>query len=751
MPLLSTITPWLGRLRVRLLALVLIAVLPPALLTVWEQERNAEAQLQEAARALEDLAVNTAREQAALVGHVRTLLATLSRLPDLAGDAPERCGPLLRTLAGSAPWLRGLSLHDAEGGPLCTDGRPAGPIAGSDVLREARASGGFALSDLVADAEGPMLLAVQPLPGDQGRLLVADLDPARLGDRTQLPAGVDTLALIDSTGTVLARLPPVPGLVGRSLDGPVIDRALRGGSGHIRGKGHGGVERLFGYAPIPGTRATLLLGRNPAALLAPIHALHDQVLQLAAGAAALALALALLAGRLMLLRPMARFSTAVRRIADGDLAARAETGRLSGEFGRLAAEVNGMAARLAAHQAALEAKNAELARLAGQLAAARDTAEAANAAKTRFVRMLSHELRTPLNGIFGHAQILMADSGLTPGQRRCAEQITESGEHLMSMIRELLDLAAIEAGKVALAPAPVRLAALAESCAALIRPAAAAKRLAFEVEVAPAAAGWVSADPVRLRQVLLNLLGNAVKFTAQGEVLLRIRLAAGGLTRFEVSDTGPGMTEAERASLFQEFLRLAGAERAEGSGLGLAITAKLARLMGGSIGCDSVKGQGSLFWVELPLPPAIPAAEPAPAATGLPLGRPLRLLLADDVLVNREVARALLNAAGHEVELVADGAAALEAALARDWDAVLLDVHMPVMDGLTAARGIRAAAGPRGAVPILAVTASANRAEVEECLAAGMDAHVEKPLRAWDLHNALAHIRARGRDLAMAK
>jgi signal transduction histidine kinase/ActR/RegA family two-component response regulator len=448
------------------------------------------------------------------------------------------------------------------------------------------------------------------------------------------------------------------------------------------------------------------------------------------GACLLGLTLALPLGHRALMRPVARCSAGPRRLAAG-------TGRPASGLGALAVELDGMAAR----QAALEARNAGLAALAERLGTARDSAEAASAAKTRFLRMLSHELRTPLNGILGHAQILQADSGLTPAQRRCAEQVTESGEHLMAMIRELLDLAAIEAGKVALEPAPVRLVTLAESCAALMRPVAAAKGLGLRVEVSPAA-GWVSADPVRLRQILLNLLGNAVKFTAAGEVALRIRPGVGGLTRFEVSDTGPGMTEAERASLFQEFLRLAGAGQTEGSGLGLAITARLVGLMQGTIACESAPGQGSLFRVELPLPPVAPGeAGPVPAPPRL--GEPLRLLLADDVLVNREVARALLNAAGHEVELVADGAAAVTAALARDWDAVLLDVHMPVMDGLAAARHIRAASGPRGRVPILAVTASANQAEVEECLAAGMDAHVEKPLRIAELQGALAAIRAR--------
>ncbi len=450
------------------------------------------------------------------------------------------------------------------------------------------------------------------------------------------------------------------------------------------------------------------------------------------GAAALLELPLFLAIQWMLLRPLAGITETLRDLARGNLAARTRIGSVNSAFGTLAQAVDTLAARLAADAA-------ERGRWDAERATAQAAVEAASAAKTRFIGTLSHELRTPLNAVLGHAELLRTDPALTPAQQRSADQITAGGEHLMALVRELLDLAAIEAGKVVLAPAPVRLAGMAEGCAAMIGPAAAAKGLAFGVDLAPHSVGWVAADAVRLRQVLLNLLGNAVKFTSSGEVVLRIGPAAAGRTRFEVTDTGPGMTNAECAIIFHEFLRLPAAAQAEGSGLGLAITARLVALMGGTLGCESEPGKGSLFWVELPLAPAEPLGC---LAAPLPAGAPLRLLLADDVRTNREVAKALLQAAGHSVTTVADGEQALSLALAEDWDAVLLDVHMPVMDGRTAARLIRAAPGPRGRVPVLAVTASANAAEVVECLAAGMDAHVEKPLRIWALQNALAGIRA---------
>ena len=492
-------TRHLGGWRLRLLVLVLLAILPSAVLTIWEQHRTVEARLADAAGDLATLASNTAREQAALIGHAQTFLAAIARLPALSDGAPDDCQPVLASLGGSAAWRHSLGVYAPDGQPICTD-QPGLPsrigLADQAWFRTALASGRFVLSDLVIGrlVPLPMVMAVQPILDVDGaihRLVVAGIDIAQLGDltRPQVPAGAEVMLLADAAGTVVARYPAAPDMVGRSLHGTGLAPAMQGEPGHARGTGLLGGERIFGFAPIPGTRAVLVVGRDPAGILAPVRALQRQVLLLAGGAALLAVLLALAAGHWMVLRPMARFADAVRQIAQGNLGARARTGRLGGELGALAREVNGMAARLAEHQAALEAKHREMARLATALTAARDTAEAASAAKTRFIGMLSHELRTPLNGIFGHAQLLVADPALTPMQRRCAEQITASGEHLMSMIRELLDLAAIEAGKVTLAPAPVRLAGVAEACAALVRPAAAGKGLGFSLELAPQAAG----------------------------------------------------------------------------------------------------------------------------------------------------------------------------------------------------------------------------------------------------------------------
>jgi signal transduction histidine kinase/DNA-binding NarL/FixJ family response regulator len=400
-----------------------------------------------------------------------------------------------------------------------------------------------------------------------------------------------------------------------------------------------------------------------------------------------------------------------------------------------------------------------------ELAAARDAAAAAGEAKSQFLARMSHELRTPLNGVLGFAQVLLRDPNLTPQQREQVVTLHDAGRHLLELVNGLLDLSKIEAGRLDLNLHDVAVRPLLEGCAGLLAPEVDRKRLTLALDVAEGTPCAVEADPTRLRQMLLNLLSNAVKFTpAGGRVDLRAApLAEGGL-RLEVQDTGPGVPPDKRHLLFEDFtqiLPLTGQEGA-GTGLGLAISARLATAMGGRIGCESAPGQGALFWVELPLREVpMPAAAPlaaggpsAPPATATPAaatvasptlggtGRTLRVLVADDVAANRMVARAMLVAAGHRVDSAADGAEALAAVERDDYDVVLMDVQMPVMDGLEATRRIRALPGPKRRVPVLAVTASALPEQVEACRAAGMDGHLAKPIDRESLLGAVARLAA---------
>jgi signal transduction histidine kinase/HPt (histidine-containing phosphotransfer) domain-containing protein len=390
------------------------------------------------------------------------------------------------------------------------------------------------------------------------------------------------------------------------------------------------------------------------------------------------------------------------------------------------------------------------------IAAARDAARSATEAKSRFLAHMSHELRTPLNGVLGLAQALAADPALPPAQRERARVLETAGRHLVAVANDVLDLAKIEAGRFELRPARVALPDLLGECADWVRAAAADKRIALHVALSPDLPPAVAADGTRLRQLLLNFLSNAVKFAPPGgRVELRAavvpgpahRTPAGRLpVRVEVRDDGPGVPEALRAEVFGDFVQLG--DRPDGTGLGLAIAAHIAARMGGCVGCDAnpaaPEGRGAVFWTELPLEPAAPPpAGAGEAGHGGDAGRrrpALRVLVADDVPANLAVLRALLESAGHSVSCVQGGEEAVAAVAASPdppFDAVLMDVMMPGLDGREATKRIRALPGAAGRVPVVAVTAGAFPEDIAACRAAGMDAHVAKPVERGALLAAL--------------
>jgi signal transduction histidine kinase/CheY-like chemotaxis protein len=381
--------------------------------------------------------------------------------------------------------------------------------------------------------------------------------------------------------------------------------------------------------------------------------------------------------------------------------------------------------------AALEQEIAIRKATEAELRRAKDLAEQGSQAKTRFVTMVTHELRTPLNGILGYIQLLRVEGGLTARQDAHIGAMMLAARHLLEMIEHVLDFACLEAGRMELHPVSVAVRELAEGCIRFVGPMATERGLGLRVVSAHDAPAQITTDPARLRQVLLNLLGNAVKFTPSGSVELRLLAGAtpGGL-RVEVADTGPGIKEAARSRLFQDFERLDPTSSTEGTGLGLAIAAQIVGLMRGTIGHTANPGGGSVFWLDLPAADpaaglvqsdAVPAAPPP-----LPSGR--RVLLVDDIAMNRDVIGALLRAAGHEVVLADRGHEAVRLAAEQSFDLILMDVRMPEMDGLAATRRIRALPGRRSHVPILALTAYAFRDQVEQCREAGMDGHLAKPV-----------------------
>ena len=378
------------------------------------------------------------------------------------------------------------------------------------------------------------------------------------------------------------------------------------------------------------------------------------------------------------------------------------------------------------------------------LARAVAAAEAANRAKSEFLANVSHEVRTPLHGILGMTQVLARDEQLGDDQRARVGLIRQSGQQLLELLNDLLDLAKIEAGKLTLQAVDYAPATIAEAACAPFESLAQDKGLTLEVKLAGLDGAVWTGDPLRLQQVLSNLVSNAVKFTAQGRVSVSAELTADGdEVEFRVADTGIGIPADRLAEVFEKFAQLESAKdrRFGGTGLGLALSRELAELMGGVLAAESAPGVGSVFRLRLPVTPAITseiqAAAAEPASAG-PLS--LRILAAEDNPTNQVILRALLEPLGAQLTLVGDGRQAVEAFRIGGFDLMLMDIQMPVTDGVTATREIRSLerAERRPRTPIIALSANVMAHQVAEYLAAGMDAVVGKPFEAESLWSAVA-------------
>ncbi len=433
--------------------------------------------------------------------------------------------------------------------------------------------------------------------------------------------------------------------------------------------------------------------------------------------------------------PLGALLGATRKVTAGDTTFVLDTAR-DDELGQLAAAFNAMA--VAVHQREHE------------LTAAKETAESATVAKGQFLANISHELRTPMNAVIGMSGLLV-ETPLTDKQRELAGTIRSAGAHLLTIINDVLDFSKINAGRLELERVPLRLRDLVARSFDMIAAAAAQKGIACRVDIDPGAPAVIAGDPVRLRQILINLLSNAEKFTQRGEIAIRVRAAdtaeAGGPVdlSFSVEDTGVGIAAGRFDRLFTPFSQADASTTREygGTGLGLAIVKQLVELMGGSIDVESEPGKGTKFRFtiraevrrEQSLPPPPP---PEPEADGTMSKRyPLRILIAEDNIVNQRVLQMWLQRLGYAADVVRDGAEAVAAVRARPYDLVLMDVQMPVLDGLAATRAIHNDM-PAGKRPtIVAITASATTEERNACLSAGMDGFLTKPFDEASLSAAL--------------
>ena len=518
---------------------------------------------------------------------------------------------------------------------------------------------------------------------------------------------------------------------------PVMASALRGESGFIESMQDHGREVIAAYSPTGPRGWGLVVQLDSAEAFAPFSSLLYWILIIGISACGLALAAGSRLAR-RFVRPIEQLSATASAIEAGDFAARASLSSKD-EVGVLASAFNHMASSLQGYQTEMQrrvdARTAALETSREQLRVAKEHAESANNAKTRFLAGMSHEIRTPMNGIIGMTEILM-QSELTPVVRHRVEVAHESGQILLRLLNDILDLSKIEAGKLELVDRDF---AVRELCQAVIRsfePATKKKGLGLSYSVSADTPDRLRGDADRLRQILLNLIGNAIKFTERGQIRMHIQVVAEGDDAYRltgtVSDTGIGIPKDQQAMVFERFHQIGhtGQYVQTGTGLGLTITHKLVKIMGGSMSLESEPGDGSTFSFDVKLQAAIGEVAATPPVLGAATTEtPCRVLLVEDGEVNREVARIMLETRGHHVIEARDGIEALWMVEHREIDVVLMDVQMDNMDGWEATRWIRKREQEsKTHLPIIGLSAHAMRGFRQRCLEAGMDDFLSKPM-----------------------
>lgn len=772
--LFSGLTGRLDGLGWRIILIVLISVVPLATNVVINDFENRADYIQTAQRGALDLARISSISLLEQTHQMEELTAIVGSLPIVDEEkAEDDCSLFLSNLAARYPWAQTIWIAQPGGRVTCQEviQGDLGKSETKDYIQDALHSHHFSVGDVLVRDNGPHYSLMGTLPlydplGSPRAIIGVSADLSYLSQPLERIARNANAAflLMDSQGRVVAHYPEgdvKPGMIVADKDIAAAVLAQDDGVGDVIDLD--GTPRLIGFTRLPNSKLHLVVGLDRHDVVAKADSTLFRNLTFTFFAALLSGTLAWISTETLVRRWVRSLARTMRAIGGGNLQARANVPSTLGEISALGYEINRMAINLQTQTQ--------------ELTEAKDDAVRASRAKADFLATMSHEIRTPLTGIIGFAELVL-QKRLTAEQRRYMTYQRDAAQALLEIINDVLDFSKIEAEMLTLDIVPLDLGTVVERCVALLAPSAAQKGLELTSQIDDAVPRQIMGDPGRLRQIILNLLSNAVKYTDFGSVRLIVDLAPTGEARvddegvtivsartddptpwlrFSTSDTGIGVPRDLQRRLFNKFSQVAGSERATGgTGLGLAITKRLVELMGGEIGVSSVEGVGSNFWFIVPLMPIPPGSEftldararsntywmpslpPREGSPVLPPKADSYVLLAEDQPSNQELVATMLRRAGYRVDVVGNGAEAVEAIRLRNYDIVLLDIEMPIMDGVAATLTIRASERGQSRIPIIALSAHDDSPRMAAAREAGIDDHANKPFDWPDLLQKLA-------------